>query len=222
MPWVSGPGHNSPPTPSHPPPMGWPFRLLDRLSPAAAKAQDCGPISSGEAPRSSFPLCVCGSHTVAVPLGGRVGHGVHRVYTGRLHTAVGNRHLWVLQRKREIGLRVSLDLTSPAPSIRSHTLTKLKHIFYIGVLIVYILFPFVFYLHYTSKSPSCGINKGFLKLLSSGLSLVMVGYMDIIFMVSSYHSINRDNFNHYHWTWYSQFEYTCMLVSTRMSPTFMK
>lgn len=52
-------------------------------------------------------LCagVCGSRTVTVPLGGRVGHGVHRVYAGRLHAAVGNRHLWVLQqKKREIDL----------------------------------------------------------------------------------------------------------------------
>jgi len=36
-----------------------------------------------------------------MPLGGRVGHGVHRVYTGRLHTAVGNRHVLVLQQRKQ-------------------------------------------------------------------------------------------------------------------------
>lgn len=82
--------------------MGRPFRLLNGLSPAAAKAFSCGPISNGEALPSSFPSCecVCGlsrSHTVTVPLGGRVGHGVHRIYTGRLHSAVGDRHIWVLR-----------------------------------------------------------------------------------------------------------------------------
>lgn len=47
-------------------------------------------------------LCVRGSRIATAPLGGRVGHGVHRVDTGRLHTAVGNRHLRVLQQiKRE-------------------------------------------------------------------------------------------------------------------------
>lgn len=90
--------------PAHPPsPMGWPFRFLDRLSPAAAQAQAVDQSAAGK-PLGAPSLCVsvCGSHTITMPLGGRVGHGVHRVYTGRLHTAVGNRHLLVLQkRKRE-------------------------------------------------------------------------------------------------------------------------
>ena len=88
MPGVSGPGH-SPPTPHG-------LTIRQAVSDPAVDQSAAGK------PLGAPSLCsVCASHTVTVPLGGRVGHGVHRVYAGRLHTAVGNRHLWVLQEKNE-------------------------------------------------------------------------------------------------------------------------
>lgn len=102
--------------PPHPtPPSQWTDHqgFLDRLSPAAAQApvvdQSAGGKPSVAPSLCTVYVCVCvcvlclcvwGAHTATMPLGGRVGHGVHRVYAGRLHTAVGNGHLWVLRQKK--------------------------------------------------------------------------------------------------------------------------